>query len=344
MLSKITGETNFYKYKRKIYECFRLVRTFSSSPNKLKVLFFGTDNFSLPSIEVLHKSSLNNLKVSTVGVVTSFKSPSNCIKCYAEANNLQTYKWPIEPDTCKQYDLGIVVSFGHLIPSNLIKAFPLGMINVHASLLPRWRGAAPIIYSIMKGDTKTGVSIMRIEPKRFDIGDIYAQKEIPIAPDVLMPELHTILAKEGAKLLNSTLEGYPESFKNSIPQNDKEATYAPKVLHTLTEVDWNLMTANEVYNLYRALYGYKPLSTRFKDLNIKLIDIRLGPKLNDCHGSSGSIEIIRSEKCFRVRCKDCNSIDVFRVKVEGKRTMTAEEFSNGFLRKCEKSSLVFNKN
>jgi len=107
-----------------------------------------------------------------LGVVTSFKSPANCVRTYAEKEKLPLQKWPIDPSVCPQFDLGVVVSFGHLIPASIINGFPYGMINVHASLLPKWRGAAPIIYAIMKGDASTGVSIMKIEPHRFDIGDV----------------------------------------------------------------------------------------------------------------------------------------------------------------------------
>jgi len=107
-----------------------------------------------------------------LGVVTSFKSPANCVRSYAEKEKLPLQKWPIEPSECSKYDLGVVVSFGHLIPASIINGFPNGMINVHASLLPKWRGAAPIIYAIMKGDARTGVSIMKIEPHRFDIGAV----------------------------------------------------------------------------------------------------------------------------------------------------------------------------
>lgn len=338
---KKAGETYFFKYKRKVFKYLNVIRNFSSDNNKLKVLFFGTDNFSLPSIEVLHKSSLNNSTVSRVGVVTSFKSPANCIKCYAEENHLEIFKWPVDVETCKQYDLGVVVSFGHLIPSRIIQAFPLGMINVHASILPRWRGAAPIIYSIMKGDTKTGVSIMRIEPKKFDIGEIYAQKEVSIEPDVLMPDLHKTLSKEGAYLLKSTLESYKESFKNPKKQNEAEATYAPKVLPSLAEVHWHSMTSLEIYNLYRALYGFKPLSTRFNDISVKLIELKIGPNLTNCGRNPGSIEIIKNSKFFRVWCKGSGSIDIYKVKPEGKRTMTAAEFVNGFFKKCEPNSLFF---
>lgn len=99
------------------------------------------------------------------------------------------------------------------------------MLNVHASLLPRWRGAAPIIYAIKSGDEKTGVSIMRIKPKHFDIGEILAQKEVQIEKDLLMPELHKKLALCGGQLLLKCVREIPDCFSKAVPQNSDEVTY-----------------------------------------------------------------------------------------------------------------------
>lgn len=158
---------HYFKYKRKVIQNIcEIKRRCISTSQSPKVLFFGTDHFSLPSLQKLHQNKVE------VGVVTSFKSPANCVRSYAELQNLSLFRWPITAQRCTAYEVGVVVSFGHMIPLNIIKAFPRGIINVHASLLPRWRGAAPIIYAIMKGDTKTGVSIMKIEPHHFDVGDV----------------------------------------------------------------------------------------------------------------------------------------------------------------------------
>lgn len=99
------------------------------------------------------------------------------------------------------------------------------MINVHASLLPRWRGAAPIIYAILNEDSVTGVSIMKIRPHKFDVGEILAQKEVQIPHDVLMPALHKTLANEGGKLLVDCIESAPESLENGKSQSNNAATY-----------------------------------------------------------------------------------------------------------------------
>lgn len=100
-----------------------------------------------------------------------------------------------------------------------------GIVNVHASLLPRWRGASPIIYAILNEDPVTGVSIMKIHPDKFDVGEILAQKEVVIPKNVLMPDLHETLANEGAQLLLDCIGNAPDCFHNVKQQNDRDATY-----------------------------------------------------------------------------------------------------------------------
>ncbi|KAI8123012.1 hypothetical protein FF38_11658 [Lucilia cuprina] len=339
ILSSISS--NFYKYKRKL----TFIRTFSTKINKndLKVLFFGTDNFSLPSLKVLHKH--NNSKIENLAVVTSFKSPANCVRQYAEQQKLRLYKWPIVAEDCHAYDLGVVVSFGHMIPSQIIEAFPLGMINVHASLLPRWRGAAPIIYAIMNGDKETGVSIMRIEPKRFDIGDIFAKKSVTIKPDVYMPELHKELAEEGANLLLEVVKGCPQTLENPLKQNEQEATYAPKITPAITEIDWPNMTAQDIYNRHRALYTFKALTCRFQTKSIEILEVKLPPatvkSTFSISSPPGSVEYRRERKCLQVKCAKETFVEIFRLRVEGKKAMNAIDFNNGFLKKLSKSEMEF---
>ncbi|XP_061400638.1 methionyl-tRNA formyltransferase, mitochondrial [Musca vetustissima] len=333
---------NCFKFKRKYY-CSQNYSTEIKS-NGLKVLFFGTDTFSLPSLKVLHKHNGSN---DQLGVVTSFKSPANCVRVYAEQQKLLLHKWPITPEHCRPFDLGVVVSFGHLIPTPIIKAFPLGMINVHASLLPRWRGAAPIIYSIMNGDQETGVSIMRIEPKRFDVGDVFAQQKVKIDPGVFMPELHKELSEKGADLLWQVISEYPKSFENPMKQNDQEATYAPKITPDIYEINWNRLTALEVFNRHRALYGFKSLTSKFQQKSIELLEISLPAQTSATEGSSsspGSLSYHYKRKCLRVQCANNTFIEVHRLRIEGKKAMSAMDFNNGFLKKLQSSEMEFQYN
>jgi methionyl-tRNA formyltransferase len=158
--------------------------------------------------------------------VTSFKSKKNPVKDFASDQKLPVHDWDNvkqNREFCCDFDIGLVVSFGHLIPENMINSFSQGMLNVHASLLPKYRGASPIIYAIKNHEQKTGVSIMKIKPQKFDIGDVLAIKEVTIADDILMPQLHDKLANVGAELLVECLRNL-ESLK-PIKQDDSHASY-----------------------------------------------------------------------------------------------------------------------
>ncbi|KAH8340905.1 hypothetical protein KR059_009400 [Drosophila kikkawai] len=321
---------NFYKYKRKVWQnVCPIIKRCNATCHPPKILFFGTDNFSLPSLQALHKNSSDRL-----GVVTSFKSPANCVRSYAEREKLPLQKWPIDASVCSNYDLGVVVSFGHLIPANIINGFPAGMINVHASLLPRWRGAAPIIYAIMKGDASTGVSIMKIEPHRFDIGAVLAQQEVTIKPDVFMPELHTSLALLGADLLVDTVNNLSQRLREARPQDNTAASYAPKITTKITEINWSKLSASDIYRRHRALYGYKPLTTSFLDKQVQLLDIRL-PESPLPILQPGHFSFQRKQKSLLIGCDQESQLEVLQLRVEGRKPMSAQDFNNGFLKQAK---------
>lgn len=158
--------------------------------------------------------------------MTSFKSRKNPVYQYANTKGLILHSWEEVKENhelIKEFDVGLVVSFGHLIKEKMINNFKYGMLNVHASLLPAYRGASPIIYAIKNHEKKTGVSIMKIKPHAFDVGDILATQEIEISDHILMNELHNQLAKLGAKLLIDCLRNL-ESIK-PIEQDEISASY-----------------------------------------------------------------------------------------------------------------------
>ncbi|XP_030751420.1 methionyl-tRNA formyltransferase, mitochondrial-like [Sitophilus oryzae] len=289
-----------------------------------KILFFGSDNFSLYSLKTLYREHQNNNSIiSILKVVTN--SNKNPIWKFAEKHDLNIQKWP--PDLIQnEYDLGVVVSFGHLIPENIINKFPLGMLNVHASLLPRWRGAAPIIYALANGDKETGITIMNIKPKHFDIGDIVLQKKINISDETKMPELHERLGKLGASCLLNTLNNLEEYLSNSTPQPAEGVTYAPKNAH----------------NLHRALDSLRHnLFTSVASSSVKLIDIEICKSNAKCI-APGSVTYDKPSQTLRVECANGTFISVKRISVLGKKVMTASEFNNGYLKYAVKF-VVLNK-
>lgn len=221
------------------------------------------------------------------------------------------------------------------------------MINVHASLLPRWRGAAPIIHALLNGDRQTGVSIMRIRPRHFDVGELLAQRAVPIGERTMMPELHAALAAVGAELLVDTMRDLDENLRRASVQDERLVLYAPKVTEALALVDWSAMTAQRVYDLYRALFGFKRLQTNWRNETIRIVEMVLpvdGSAVDviERPRSAGTVEFCRKAKCLRIWCADGRCVNVLRLSVVGKRTFTAAEFNNGYLRRVVQDRCVEN--
>ena len=161
------------------------------------ILFLGSDSFSLESLKILFH---NKSKAHVDHIEVCSSSYENAIGKFCKQNQIPFSKWP-DLERSKQFDVGVVSSFGHLISSRIIKSCKLGMINVHGSLLPRWRGASPIQYAILNGDKITGITLMKIHPKRFDVGEIIFQQQFEIPSRETFKLLYENLAKIGAELV-----------------------------------------------------------------------------------------------------------------------------------------------
>ncbi len=149
-------------------------------------------------------------------------------------------------------DCVVVAAYGQILPIALLDPLPFGAVNVHASLLPRWRGAAPIARAILAGDTETGVSIMRMEAE-LDTGPVYATSRVPIGPDATTPGLTRVLAELGAVDLIRVLEALEHGSATATPQAEEGMTYAPRLTREDGRVDWAVRSAVEVDRMVRAL-------------------------------------------------------------------------------------------
>ncbi|KAK2586276.1 hypothetical protein KPH14_001531 [Odynerus spinipes] len=345
---------NIYKIKKKLIILPQIVtysfKTFEKKqihtvPKKgpWSVLFFGTDDFSVESLKTLHKE-YESKALCRLEVVTTQNKKRNEVASYATQNGITINTWPLTSDIT-DFHIGIVVSFGHLISAHIINSFPLGMLNVHGSLLPRWRGASPITYSIMNGDTHTGVTIMTVLPKKFDIGDIIAQEQTNISPDETFPELRARLAKIGASLLGETLNKLPSVLSNGRPQNQMEVTYAPKLTPNISLIIWDEMSATHIYNLQRALTGLYPLTTKFQDITIKLLDVRKIQKSSHLSHIKpdipGVVTFDKVNNVLIVKCKDDSWVSVAKVSMPGRRLMSAKDFNNGFISGQKEKVTIF---
>uniref|UniRef100_A0A182QKK2 Methionyl-tRNA formyltransferase, mitochondrial n=1 Tax=Anopheles farauti TaxID=69004 RepID=A0A182QKK2_9DIPT len=313
------------------------VRYFSNV-SRLKVLFFGTDNFSLPSLKVIHKNLINNGRVERLEVVTSFKAAKNPVKHYSRSEGIKLHDWPYRAGkTVGMFNLGVVVSFGHLIPESLINSFDRGMLNVHASLLPKLRGAAPIVHAIANGDQRTGISIMRIKPNQFDVGEVLLQSSVDIGRDILMPQLHDELATIGANCLINCIEDLDVYYQRLTAQNDTLATYAPKIDSKFAEIRWTDATALQLYDRYRSLYGLRPLTTTFGGELVKIFKLSFNRDQTTPSPLSrlepGSIEYSKRSKQLLVRCCDGLALEILQLSIAGKKLLTGQDFYNGFLSK-----------
>ncbi|CAN8013563.1 unnamed protein product [Ixodes persulcatus] len=317
-----------------------------------KVLFYGSDNFSLKTLTLLNENRLKRTShpqvVHSLAVVCpKFKSP---VRDYAAQESLPFNEWPcsIPRDT---FDLGVVVSFGHMIPAADIEACKYGMINVHPSLLPRWRGAAPLVHTLLAGDTTSGVSVITVAPKRFDTGKIVAQQEVSVPPRVHLAAYTDMMADIGASMLLSCLQDLPLLLSQAREQSSEGMTKAAKVTQSMGAICWDSHTSEHIDRLYRALGNFATLTTFWKGAKVKLFDM-VDPE----EVASAKLDqlvkgrAIRPGYCYyharrRILCFKCKDgwVAFRKVSLKGHKKMTATEFDCGFLNKVPPQEHFFAK-
>ena len=293
-----------------------------------KILFMGTPNFAVPILKSLHESHHEVLEVYTQppkkknrGQKISF-SP---VHQYSNRLNIPvrnplTLKSQEEIKHLKKIkpDIVIVVAYGKILPVEFLNLKNIVFINIHASLLPKWRGAAPIQRAIMNCDTTTGISIMKIVPK-LDAGPILMKSTIEITKEINYEKLSSQMSKLGAKLILDSLELIKKNKAKFVPQNEDEATYAKKIQKTESKINWNKEAKNIVAKI-NALYPnpgswFEINGTRIKI--IKAIEVKT-------EGSPG--EVINEE--FTVGCFK-NAVKILELQKEGKNKTSAAEFLRG---------------
>ncbi|CAG4919360.1 unnamed protein product [Colias eurytheme] len=299
------------------------------------VLFFGSDEIGLSSLRKINSLWKSEKVISRLHLVTANSSKNkSTIEKFAQSEEIPILQWPNVNIQNAEYDIGLIVAFGHLIKKDVLDKFPLGMVNVHPSLLPRWRGAAPIIHTLLNGDEVAGVSLMKIKPDKFDVGEIISQKVVPVPNDILLPELTKQLSDIGGEMLVACMRALPTILDNAKPQSSEGVTYAKKINKTISEVRWSEMTATQVYNLYRAIYGLYPLTTTFRDKPMKLFNAFLVPDENIERNSQpiGSLEYCTQNDALKILCMDRKYIYFKSLRILGKREITALDFYNGYIK------------
>jgi methionyl-tRNA formyltransferase len=236
----------------------------------------------------------------------------------------KNFKDPREIETFKSLksDVGVVAAYGLILPSAILEAPRLGCLNLHASLLPRWRGAAPIHRAIMAGDLETGVMAMKME-EGLDTGPVAAQARVAISPDMTTGELHDELSLLGAELMGETLDSLSRGEVTFTPQGDEGVTYAQKIDKSEARIDWS-RPAREVHNLIR---GLSPFPGSFFEADfgrgVERVKV-LRARVEDGAGPPGAA---LDDKGL-IAC-GVGAVRLLRVQRAGKAEMSAEEFLRG---------------
>ncbi len=294
-----------------------------------RVVFMGTPDFAVPVLEELIKST------NVVLVVTQPDKPVGRsgevkftpIKEVAVKNGIEVFQ-PIKIRNDYEVilnanpDIIITCAYGQIIPKELLDLPKYGAVNVHASLLPKLRGGAPLHKAIMMGEEETGITIMYMDEK-MDNGDIISQEKTPILDSDNVGKIHDRLSVMGAKLLIKTLPSIFEGTNERIKQNEEEVTYAYNVTREEEKIDFN-KTAREVFNHIRGLYPYPVGYSVLNGNVIKILESKLSLSTK---GNPGEITDINNDGIV-VRCAD-KSVVITRVKPSGKKEMSAKDFVNG---------------
>jgi methionyl-tRNA formyltransferase len=304
----------------------------------LKIIFMGTPNFAVPTLEKILKNNFN-----VIAVYTQPPSPSNRglkiekspVHLVAEQHNLKVYS-PKSLKTEEEFkifkelkaDIAVVVAYGQIIPENYLNLSKYGFINIHASLLPKWRGAAPIQRAIMNNDQDTGVSIMKIE-KGLDTGPVLLQSKIKIDNEINTGQLTEKLSTLGAEQLLKALDLIKNEKAVFTKQNDSIATLAKKITKLDEEIDWK-KDANEIV---RKINGLSPKPGANFNLNNEKIKI-LKAKEVKIQGKAG----MTLDDNLLIGCKN-NAIQVEEIQRPGKKVQQVKEFLLGF--KIQKNTKLF---
>ena len=297
----------------------------------MRILFAGTPEFAVPSLVALCDSPHE-----VIGLLSrpdrprgrSRKPVWTKTKKVAMERGVSVFqpeslKTPEFTEILKTLspDLIAVVAYGEFFPAAVLNAPTFGCVNLHASLLPNYRGAAPINWAIAKGEKKTGVTIMLID-EGMDTGDILTQRDVPIREDETAEELSKRLSLEGAGLLLETIDRIEKNDISPVKQNPNEVTYAPLLSRKDGEIDWN-RNAKEIKNLARAMTPWPCAHTTLGGKSLKILRALAGPG----KGKPGEIVSVGGESLDVATGKGV--LRILSLQIEGGRKMDASEFMRG---------------
>ena len=303
----------------------------------LKIVFMGTPEFSMPSLEALIKNQFNIVSVYTQSPSKSKRGQkinASPIEECSKKNKLN-FRNPINLNSDEEFnifkelsaDLVVVVAYGQIILKNFLNTAKFGFINIHASLLPKWRGAAPIQRAIMNEDKKTGVSIMKIEEK-LDSGPVLASKELTLDQNATYGEIQKKLSLIGSDLLIESLKNIENGKANFINQVHSDSTYAKKIDKNETKINWSL-DANKVI---AHIHGLSPNPGAWFEYENERFKILRANK-SSASGNPGTV----LDENLTIACK-LDSIQILEIQRQGRNKQAAKDFLLG--KKISKGSIL----
>ena len=300
------------------------------------IVFFGTPQFAVPTLAHLLTS-----RHTIAGVVTQPDKPRGRgqkvtdapVKAVAVAHGIPVFQPERlrDPDVANtlrhwQPDLGVVVAYGKLIPDELLRLPRFGMINVHASLLPKYRGAAPVHRAVIDGETETGVTIMQVV-KALDAGDMLGRLARPIGPDETSDVVERALAADGARLLLDVVDRLEAGRIQPEPQDHSRSTYAPKLTKQEGLVDWTL-SAREIHNRVRGLYPWPHTYSYLDGTRVMLLKTVIPPQAGTPANSPPGTIVDATREAIHVATGN-GTIAILVLQPEGRKPMQVREFLAG---------------
>ena len=300
----------------------------------MKILFMGTPDFAVPSLE-----SLWNTGHEIVGAFTQPDKPKNRgmklqappVKEFAASKNIEVY----QPEKVKdgkaleiiknlQPELIVVAAYGRILPKEILGYPQYGCINVHSSLLPKYRGAAPIHWAIVNSETESGVTIMHMA-EALDAGDIISQVQTPIDPDETVESLHDRLAALGAGLLIKTVLDIEAGTATRTPQDESKVTFAPMLSRELSQMDWG-KSAKALHDQVRGLTPWPSATAQIGSQRFKIWKTALADRQTD--KAPGTVLEAGDSGIF-IACQGGTVLQILELQAEGKRRMSAADYLRG---------------
>lgn len=296
----------------------------------MNIVYMGTPDFAVKPLEKIINEGHNVL-----GVFTQPDKPKGRgyamtpppVKECASKNGIPVYQ-PVSMKNGEAFeilskikpDVIVVVAYGKILPKNILELPKYGCINVHASLLPKYRGAGPIQWSVLNGELKTGVTTMNMA-EGLDTGDMLLKSETEIGENETASELHDRLSVMGAELIVKTLTAVENNTVVPQKQNDEDSSYAPMLTKELCMIDWN-KTAQEVHNKVRGLNSWPVAVTAVNGKRVKIFSTRIVEE----NGKSGTVI---KENPLTVACGD-KAVEILEVQPEGKKRISAADYVRGY--------------